>query len=174
MILIPFDAVAYRVHQPRWSFAPTSGAGAGLYGGRANRPGVNALYLSLELETALAEYQQLDALLPPALMVSYSVRIDPVVDFRGGSTSAWDALWQDFYCDWRRMHFNEGIEPPSWVIGDQVLAAGAKGILFQSTIDGGTNLVIYNDALADFDAINAYDPNNDLPNNQLSWLGRAQ
>jgi hypothetical protein len=27
--------------------------------------GVNALYLSLELETALAEYQQLDALPPP-------------------------------------------------------------------------------------------------------------
>lgn len=71
MILTPLNAVVYRVHQPKWSFAPTSGAGAGAYGGRANRPGVNALYLSLELETALAEYQQLDALLPPGLLVSF-------------------------------------------------------------------------------------------------------
>ena len=68
MILTPLNAVAYRVHQPKWSFAPTSAAGARTYGGRANRPGINALYLSLELETALAEYQQLDALLPPGLM----------------------------------------------------------------------------------------------------------
>lgn len=70
-----------------------------------------------------------------------------LVDFRGGFTSDWDALWQDFYCDWRNMHFNQGIEPPSWVIGDQVLAAGAKGILFKSAITGGANLVIYTNAL---------------------------
>lgn len=169
MILTPLNSDVYRVHQPKWSFSPTSGAGAGAYGGRANRPGVNALYLSLELETALAEYQQLDALLPPGLLVSYKVGIDAVVDFRGGFTSDWDALWQDFYCDWRNMHFNQGIEPPSWVIGDQVLAAGAKGILFNSAISGGANLVIYTDALTGADVINVYDPNNDLPKNQSSW-----
>jgi RES domain-containing protein len=111
MILTSLNAVVYRVHQPKWAFAPTSGAGAGTYGGRANRPGVNALYLSLELETALAEYQQLDALLPPGLMVSYNLSIDSIVDFRGGFTSDWDALWQHFYCDWRNMHFNQGIDP---------------------------------------------------------------
>ena len=99
-----------------------------MHGGRANRPGIQALYLSLELETALAEYKQVDALLPPALMVSYHVNVDSVVDFRGGFTDAWDALWEDFYCDWRKMVFNEGIEPPTWVIGDQVLAAGGKGL----------------------------------------------
>lgn len=71
MIVSALDAVGYRVHDPKWSFAPTLGAGAGKHGGRANRPGVNALYLLLELETALVEYKQLDALLPPALMVSY-------------------------------------------------------------------------------------------------------
>lgn len=93
MIVASFNSVAYRVHQPKWSFAPTSGAGAGTYGGRANRPGVNALYLSLELETALSEYQQLDALLPPGLMVSYNVSVDAIVDFRGGYTSDCDPIW---------------------------------------------------------------------------------
>jgi thiazole synthase ThiGH ThiG subunit len=67
------------------------------------------------------------------------------------------------------MHFNQGIESPSWVIGDQVLAAGAKGVLFNSAITGGANLVIYTDALTGADAINVYDPNNDLPKNQSSW-----
>lgn len=100
MILAPLESAAYRVHQPKWSFAPTSGAGAGGHGGRANRPGVNALYLSLQMETALAEYRQLDTLLPPGMMVCHNVRIDPVVDFRNGLTGGWDALWQDFYCDW--------------------------------------------------------------------------
>ncbi|WP_344762902.1 RES domain-containing protein [Actimicrobium antarcticum] len=102
-------------------------------------------------------------------MVSYNASIDPIVDFRSGFTSDWDALWQDFYCDWRNMHFNQGIEPPSWVIGGQVLAAGAKGILFNSAITGDANLVIYTDALTGADAINVDDPNNDLPKNQLSW-----
>lgn len=169
MIFTALNTALYRVHQPKWAFAPTSGAGAGTHGGRANRPGVNALYLSLELETALAEYQQLDALLPPGLMVSYNICVDAIVDFRGGFTSDWDALWQDFYCDWRHMHFNQGIEPPSWVIGDQVLAAGAKGILFNSALTSGSNLVIYTDALTGADAIDVYDPNNDLPKNQSSW-----
>ena len=57
MILTRLDCVAYRVHDPKWSYAPASGDGAGRHGGRANRPGVNALYLSLELETALTEQQ---------------------------------------------------------------------------------------------------------------------
>ena len=169
MILTPLNSAAYRVHQPKWSFAPTSGAGSGTCGGRANRPGVNALYLSLDLATALAEYRQLDTLLAPGLTVSYNVSIDAIVDFRSGFAIDWDPLCQDFYCDWRSMHFNQGIEPPSWVIGDHVLAAGAKGILFNSAISDGANLVIYTDALTGADAINVYDPNNDLPKNQKAW-----
>ena len=148
---------------------PVSGAGAGRFGGRFNRIGVNALYLSLELETALAEYRQLDALMPPALMVSYRVKVDLVVDFRSGYTSAWNPLWQEFHCDWRRMVYHEKIEPPSWVIGDQVIATGAKGILFPSVLGRGTNLVLYTDRLDGADAVEAYDPKSALPQNQDSW-----
>ena len=169
MILTDLHSVAYRVHDPKWAFTPASGAGAGRHGGRANRPGINAIYLSLELETALVEYQQTDALLEPALMVSYKIDVDSVVDFRAGFSSAWDPLWQDFYCDWRRMHFNDGMEPPSWVIGDQVLAVRAKGILFRSVITGGTNLVLCNDALTGKDTIAVHDPRQALPKNQDSW-----
>jgi len=169
MIFTTINAVAYRVHDPKWAYAPTSGTGAGRHGGRANRPGVNAIYLSLELETALAEYQQIDGLLPPASMVSYRVAVDKVVDFSGGYTAEWDPLWQDFYCDWRKLVFHEDIEPPSWVIGDRVLALGAKGILFNSVITGGVNLVLYNDAMVAPDLIVPHDPHRSLPKNQNSW-----
>ena len=63
MILAEFGPVAaYRMHTPRWATAPTSGAGAATHG-RANRPGIAALYLSLEPETATRECQQLSPLL---------------------------------------------------------------------------------------------------------------
>ena len=169
MIRTSLTTVAYRVHDPKWAYAPTSGAGAASHGGRANRPGVNALYLSLEIETALAEYNHIDALLPPALMVSYKISVDPIIDYRGGFSADWDPLWQDFYCDWRKMHFNDTIEPPTWVIGDQALVAGGKGILFKSIITGGTNLVLYNNTLAVSDSIIVHDPNKALPKNQDSW-----
>lgn len=143
--------------------------GAARYGGRANRPGVNALYLSVELETAIAEYKRLDALMPPALIVGYDVKVVPVVDFRGGYTGLWDPIWQDFNCDWRRMVFNDKIEPPSWAIGDLVMTAGAKGILFDSLITEGTNLVLYNDTLEANDVVRPYDPNHALPRDQSSW-----
>lgn len=45
----------YRAHNPRWSFAPDSGAGAAKHGGRFNRPGVLALYTSSSYELAIAE-----------------------------------------------------------------------------------------------------------------------
>ncbi len=102
--------------------------------------------------------------------MSYPIKVDSIVDFRSGFGAAWDALWQDFYCDWRKLHFNDGIEPPTWIIGDQVLAAGGKGILFSSSIKpGGTNLVLYNDALTDTDSVAAHDPHHMLPKNQDSW-----
>lgn len=49
------------MHVPRWAVAPTSGAGARKHGGRFNRPGVDALYLALETETAIREYQRFHA-----------------------------------------------------------------------------------------------------------------
>lgn len=85
MILTALDLTeAYRMHVPKWAVAPTSGAGAAKHGGRVNRPGVAALYLCLDSETAVKEYQQVSTLLPPGTLVAYRVSAAPVVDFRGG------------------------------------------------------------------------------------------
>jgi RES domain-containing protein len=172
MILTELGPVtAYRMHTPRWATAPTSGAGAAAHGGRANRPGVSALYLALEPETAVREYQQLSPLMPPGTLVSYTVRLAQVVDFRAGyDVARWHDLWEEFLCDWRELWFNQRVEPPSWVLADEALAAGAKGILFASTLAaGGTNLVVFNGQLTADDMLQIYDPAGTLPKNQDSW-----
>lgn len=172
MILTELGPVpAYRMHTPRWATAPTSGAGAAAHGGRANRPGVSALYLALEPETAIREYQRLSPLMPPGTLVSYTARLSPVVDFRAGyDASRWPDLWEEFFCDWRELWFNQRVEPPSWVLADDALSAGAKGILFASTMAmGGTNLVVFDEQLTADDKLQVYDPAGALPKNQDSW-----
>lgn len=163
---------AFRVHAPRWAVTPTSGAGAAKHGGRVNRPGVAALYLALDIETAVKEYQQVSTLLPPGTLVSYQVTLGSVADFRAGFEALnWNPIWEDFFCDWRELWFNQRIEPPSWVIGDEAIEAGAKGILFRSRIrEGGVNLVIYPDILTTADSLSAFDPDQALPKNQDSWV----
>jgi RES domain-containing protein len=91
------EVTAYRMHVPKWAVAPTSGTGAGRHGGRANRIGLNALYLALDVNTAVREYQQVSPLMPPGTFVSYRLTIDPVVDFTNGYQSGlWSGMWEDF------------------------------------------------------------------------------
>ncbi len=61
-------AELFRAHTPRWSYAPLSGTGAAAQGWPINRKGIEALYLTLEAATALAEYQQVSPLLEPCGM----------------------------------------------------------------------------------------------------------
>lgn len=171
MKLITFAQIAcYRMHTPKWAVAPTSGAGAASQGGRANRKGVEALYLSLDSATAIAEFQQGSSFLPPGLLVSYALTLDRVIDFTGGHDDSWPEIWKDFFCDWRKIRFNEGVEPPSWIIGDLALEADCSGILFESVISpGGKNLVLYTDQLPVHGTIVVNDPRGDLPQDQSSW-----
>ena len=172
MIIAAIEGTAlfYRAHTPQWASQPLSGAGAARHGGRFNRPGVHALYLSDSPATALAEYRQLDALLPPCTLVTYHVALRSVVDFRGGFDPAlWSPLWQEWSCCWRRMALLEHIEPPSWVLADAALAAGHAGILFPSLQAAGVNLVLYPDSLSPDDRLSVHDPEATLPRDRKSW-----
>jgi RES domain-containing protein len=132
---------------------------------------VEALYLALEMQTAVREYQQVSPLLPPGTLTSYQLTAAPIADFTAGyNASAWSLIWEDFYCDWRELWFNQRVEPPSWVVGDAAVAAGAKGILFASRLaKGGTNLVLFTQSLAAPDALEVFDPAKALPQSQASW-----
>ncbi len=128
---------------------PLSGAGAAKAGGRFNRKGLSALYLSLDEVTALREYQQDEPIMPPGTIAAYHVTLDQVADLRGGyDPDLWHPLWEDWNCNWRNLQLLHGITPPSWEVGDLVIAADIPAILFPSTRHvGGTNLVIFTDLL---------------------------
>lgn len=170
MISKPVKGTYYRLHSPKWAHEPASGAGAAKHGGRLNRPGVQALYLAADVQTAVAEFQQQSSLLAPGTLVSYSVSLSNVVDFsQGYEPAAWDPIWQDFFCEWRKLALNQ-IEPPSWVISDLVQGTAFQGVLFPSSAHhGGINLVVYPARLTASDKLAPIDPRGDLPKDQSSW-----
>lgn len=130
-----------RVH-PTLGGEPLSGAGAARSGGRFNRFGQPALYLSLHLDTAAAEYAQAAPFLPPFTLVSYRADLPALADVRLLDAS-WDALWADWTDDWRKALVNK-VEPVSWVLGDLLREAAIPGVIFPSMAQpGGVNVALF-------------------------------
>lgn len=165
------NAVFHRFLTPRWSHDPLSGAGAALQGGRFNRPGVPALYLSVEPETALAEYRQGSSIVQPATLAAFIADFSVVADLSSGhDTVHWSPAWLDWDCDWRWIARVEKRTPPSWLLGDEVIRAGCAGLLFPSTQHpGGTNLVMFDSNLTGTDSLIVHDPDGRLPTDARSW-----
>lgn len=69
----------YRALNPIFAREPLSGRGAQLHGGRFNAKGVAALYLSLDVMTAVREANQVGTLQPTTL-VAYDADIDAIFD----------------------------------------------------------------------------------------------
>ena len=75
------QGTVWRAHNPRWSFAPESGDGAALHGGRFNRIGSRALYTSRRFETAWLEAQQGFAFkAQPLTLCAYEVDCEDLAD----------------------------------------------------------------------------------------------
>ena len=104
-------------------------------------------------------------------MCSYTAALRDLVDLRKlHHGEPWDELWHDWREDWRHLKFEQHIEPPTWVLGDLVLAHSYTGILFPSQTPGcGTNVVVYIEQLNGGNTIEIYDPDHDLPHDQSSW-----
>lgn len=168
---IASGALLYRAHTPEWASRPTSGAGAARKGGRFNREGIEALYLSMDEVTALREYQQTSPFLPPCTMCSYTVSLHNLVDLRQlHRGEPWNDLWHDWQEDWRHLRFDLHIEPPTWLLGDMALEAGHTGIIFPSIANpGGVNVVVFNERLGRGNRIDVNDPDGMLPRDQASW-----
>ena len=163
--------VFYRFLTPKWAHLPTSGAGAAQNGGRFNRPGIEALYLSDKVETALAEYGQGSSIVPPGTLVTYMVRADDIVDFSGGFDGAiWPASWAAWNGAWKHTARIERKTPPTWRLADALVREGHRGLLFPSVrLEGGVNLVLFMGNLTADDEVQAIDSERRLPQNQLSW-----
>lgn len=168
------DEVFYRVHAPQWASMPMSGMGAARRGGRFNRPDQEALYLSRNETTALAEYRQDNPWLPPGTICTYFASGLRVADLSAGfDAEHWDPLWADHAIDWRREAFNRKVEPVTWYMADVAIEQGLDGILFPSHAhSGGTNLVIYASSTRPPSQLCVYDPAGALPRDRSSWPER--
>lgn len=165
------DEIFYRYLNPKWSHAPLSGAGSASGGGRFNRPGVEALYLSRMAETALAEYAQGSPIVPPATLAAYPLDLTDVVDLSAGFDAAiWSPEWAEWNCDWRAVARLDRKIPASWLLGDAAIRDGCQGLLFPSLHHaGGTNLVVFSANLTADDRVEVHDPDGRLPRDQRSW-----
>lgn len=129
------DEIFHRYLTPKWAFLPTSGAGAAIDGGRFNRPGVEALYLSRAPQTALEEYKQGASISPPATLAAYKITLAEVADLsQGFDPEGWDSDWREWDCAWRQIARIDRTTPPSWKLADQVITAGLRGICFRRSV----------------------------------------
>lgn len=159
-------AAYYRIITPQYAGTPRSGMGAARRGGRFNRPGQEALYLSANEMTALAEYKQDNPWLQPGTICTFFISELRVADLSAGcDPEHWSSLWADFAVDWRAEWFDKAVEPPTWYMADDVVSAGLDGILFPSQASpGGTNLVVYRSSDRPQAHLRVYDPDGSLDN----------
>ena len=134
---ITLTTLVHRAHHPRWSFAPASGEGAALHGGRFNPKGVATLYTSLRLETAWLEAQQAFPFkAQPMTMVAYRVDCADIVDLTDPTArDAAGVAMSDLACAWEDMAAR-GRTPPTWTLARRLMADGSAGILVPSFAAG--------------------------------------
>ncbi len=164
------QGTGYRAHDPRWAFAPTSGAGAAKRGGRFNRQGVEALYLAMTAEGAIHEILQGFAMkMEPCMLCSYDVDCDDIVDLSTeASRDAQKIDRKDLSGAWMGV-----VSPPSWGVADKLIKAGFAGILVPSFAVGArtewVNLVLWKWSNKAPHRVMVNDPDGRLPKDQSSW-----
>jgi RES domain-containing protein len=141
-------ATAYRPHNPLWSHSPLSGVGAARHGGRFNRIGLPALYLSVNYETAVLEASQgFKNKMQPLTIVQYEVDCDDIVDLTDSAErKRWNISPAELACGWQVLALT-GLPVPTWELADRMRKRGCAGIQVRSFAPGATkknvNLVLW-------------------------------
>jgi RES domain-containing protein len=171
---VRLTGTVFRAHNPRWSFAPVSGAGAALYGGRFNPVGMAALYTSRRMETAWLEAQQGLVFKPqPLTICAYDVDCDDVADLtEAHQTAALEVDPADMACAWEDIA-SRGAIPPSWVIARRLKANGVAAIIAPSYAPGSLitdrNVVFWQWSEAGRHTVTVIDELRRLPRDARSW-----
>ncbi len=164
----------FRAHDPRWAWAPLSGAGAAAKGGRFNPVGVEALYLALTVEGMFLEVAHgFGHRFDPLTVCSYVLDVEDVVDLRDAAGRAAEAVdLAAMACAWA-YEVASGRTPASWNVARALMARGAAGILTPSFASGArsdmTNLVLWRWGPTRPHKVEAHDPCGRLPRDQASW-----
>lgn len=166
-MLIRFEERCWRMLGVRWQNRPLSGEGAAKTGGRWNRPGQVALYMSRDHGTAISEFHQ--SLVRPGTLVGYDIVSDKIADLT--DYAPWNAEFSSgakaaFLCDWKAIWKIEAREPPTWRVAAMLIDRGAHGALVPSAQrEGAVNLVLWHwgdDADGDGASVRFIDPHADL------------
>lgn len=169
-----FAGTCYRVHDPRWSFKPLSGDGAAVHGGRFNPKAVPALYLSLDLITAVREGNQgFAARIEPCVLCSYEVDCEDIVDLRDKpACDAAGVSFEELACAWALLAL-ERKPVPSQRLAARLIGEGRAGVLVPSFAIGSAadsyNLVLWKWGAGLPYRVSVHDPSGRLPRSQLSW-----
>jgi RES domain-containing protein len=164
----------YRAHNPRWAFAPDSGEGASLTGGRFNPRGVTALYTSLRFETAWLEAQQAFPFkAQPMTLCAYDVDCDDVLDLTSPAAPTGLGIGASVLtCPWKDTE-TRGIRPASWILAERLIRDGIAAIIVPSYASGATaadiNVVFWNWSKGPPHQVRVIDDEVRLPRDGRSW-----
>jgi len=156
------DGRYWRILSPRWAHAPLSGEGAARHGGRWNRPGQAALYLSAGIETAFAEYQQ-EFGVRPGTFAAFGVPGATIADL--GDNAVLHDLnidGADLLSPWKQIAFVEKVVPPTWPIADRLRDEFAGVRVPSAQYVGGFNLVLWRWNTNDAPVVSVHDPQDEL------------
>lgn len=158
----------YRAMSPRWSFAPMSGEGAAMNGGRFNRVGVPTLYLAADFFTAIEEYRQ-GHKLRPNTSAQYDLHDANLADLVDPASRAELEVDEDaLTCAWRYIA-KKGGEPSSWIVADRLCTAGYHGLTYRSRLTGGRCVALWDWNKDGAPLLEVHDPGGLLPRNDASW-----
>jgi len=168
-----YQGSAYRGHTPKWAFAPTSGAGAAVHGGRFNPQGVPALYLATTPEGAFREATRGFAYkFDPLTLVAYEVDCHDMIDLTSDEARARAGIALVTMASAWFFDLSEARRPASWTVYDR-LHQSAAGILVPSFAVNArpemTNLVFWDWAETPPHQVRVFDPQGRLPKDQQSW-----
>jgi RES domain-containing protein len=171
---VKLAGLVYRAHNPKWAFAPDSGEGAAVAGGRFNPVGMPALYTALRFETAWLEAQQAFPFkAQPMTLCAYDVDCEDVLDLTDVNTLTEHGITpEDLACPWKDLS-TRGIRPPSWQITERLFAANTAGIIVRSFATGAVaadvNVVFWDWAPDQPHQVRVIDDDRRLPRDVSSW-----
>ncbi len=142
-----FRGKLYRALNPIYAREPLSGRGAGLHGGRFNPKGVEALYTSLSVLTAVKEANQVGSL-QPTMLVAYDAAFENVADCRDQALLATHGFDAASLADpgWRDQMRSDGVARTQ-AFARRLTEAGYDAMLVRSFAPGTSrddlNLVVW-------------------------------
>jgi len=136
-----------RAHNPNWAWDPLSGEGARLNGGRFNWPGLPALYVSLDVETAIIEAQQsFVRKIQPMTLVHYDLVTDGLVDLTDNTVQEEFNFSSADLADAWLIKSMRNIRPEQWkIISNLLEIEGFSGVIAPSFAPGasGKNIILF-------------------------------